>query len=140
MGKKTKVKFGTTIRRTKGFLIMCILMFGVPLRMHFSEGNTIFFSFVDDYSRRNWVYTMSHKSQVLGIFVEWRRRMELQTNRKLKILRSDNGGEYNNDSFLQLCRDENIKQHFTVRETSQQNGWQKDLTVPYWRRYLLVVK
>ena len=48
--------------------------------------------------------------------------MELPTDRKIKIARSDNGGEYNNDSFLQLCRDENIKQHFTVRETSQQNG------------------
>jgi len=42
LSKKTKVKFGTTICRTKEFLIMCIQMFGVPLRMHLSEGNTIF--------------------------------------------------------------------------------------------------
>jgi len=75
-------------------------MFGVPLRMHLLEGNTIFVSFVDDYSRRNWLYTMSHKSEVVGIFMEWRRRMELQTDRKIKILRSDNGGEYKSDPFL----------------------------------------
>ena len=59
---------------------------------------------------------MSHKSEVIGIFVEWRRRMELQTGRKIKILRSDNGGEYKSDPFLQLCCDEGIERHFTVRE------------------------
>ena len=41
-------------------------------------GKHYFVSFVDDYSRRNWVYTMSHKSKVLDIFVEWRRRMEFK--------------------------------------------------------------
>jgi len=66
----------------------------------------ILVSFVDDCSRRNWVYTMLHKSEVLGIIVEWRRRMELQTCRKIKILRYDNGREYKSDPFLQLCRDE----------------------------------
>ena len=48
--------------------------------------------------------------------------MELQTDRKIKILRSDNGGEYKSDLFPQLCRNEGIKRHFTVRETPQQNG------------------
>ena len=32
--------------------------------------------------------------------------MKLQTSRKIKILRSDNGGEYKSDLFLQLFRDE----------------------------------
>jgi len=52
------------------------------------------------------VYTMSHKSKVLGIFMKRRRRIELQTSRKIKIFRSDNGEEYKSDPFLQLCRDE----------------------------------
>jgi len=43
--------------------------------------------------------------------------MELQTGRKIKILRFDNGEEYKSDPFLQLCHDEGIEQHFTVRET-----------------------
>ena len=48
--------------------------------------------------------------------------MELQTSKKIKILRSENGGEYKSDPFLQLCRDEDIERHFTVRKTLQQNG------------------
>ena len=46
------------------------------------------------------MYTMSHKSEVLGIVMKWRRRMELQTGRKIKILRSDNEREYKSDPFL----------------------------------------
>ena len=49
---------------------------------------------------------MSHKSKVLGVFVEWRRRMELQIDRKIKILRSDNEGEYKSNAYLQLYCDE----------------------------------
>ena len=86
------------------------------------EGNHYFLSFIDDYSRRYWVYTMKHKREVLDLFVEWKKNMEKNTGRKIKVLRSDNGGEYTSDPFLQLCRNEGIERHFTVRETPQQNG------------------
>ena len=65
---------------------------------------------------------MTHKSEVLVIFVEWRRRIKLQTDRKIKILKSENGEKYKSDLFLQLYRDEGIEKHFKVRETPQQNG------------------
>ena len=48
--------------------------------------------------------------------------MEKITRRKIKILRSDNRGEYTSNHFLQLCRDEGIERYFIVRETPQQNG------------------
>jgi len=47
--------------------------------------------------------------------------MERSTIRKIKVLRSDNGGEYKSDPFLKLYPNEGIEIHFTVRETSQQN-------------------
>ena len=47
--------------------------------------------------------------------------MEKNTGRKIKVLCSDNDGEYTSDPFLQLCHDEDIERHFTVRETPQQN-------------------
>ncbi|GJZ23122.1 retrovirus-related pol polyprotein from transposon TNT 1-94 [Tanacetum coccineum] len=48
--------------------------------------------------------------------------METQTCRKIKHLRTDNGGEYKNDLFTKFCEDEGIVRHFTVRHTPQQNG------------------
>ena len=47
--------------------------------------------------------------------------MKKHTGRKIKILGSDNDGEYKSNSFLQLYQNEGIKRHFTVRETPQQN-------------------
>jgi len=64
---------------------------------------------------------MKHKGEVLELFVEWKRNLERSTGRKIKVLRSDNGGEYRSDLFLKLCRDEDIERHFTVREIPQQN-------------------
>jgi len=65
---------------------------------------------------------MKHKGEVLELFVEWKKNLEKSTGRKIKVLRSDTGGEYKSDPFLKLRRDEGIDRHFTVRKTSQQNG------------------
>ena len=54
--------------------------------------------------------------------MKWKKLVETQTGRKIKVLRSDNGGEYISDPFLQVCQNEGIKRHFMVRHTPQQNG------------------
>jgi len=36
---------------------------------------------------------MKHKRKVLELFVEWKRNLERSTGRKIKVLRSDNGGD-----------------------------------------------
>jgi len=56
--------------------------------------------------------------------------MEKHTGRKIKALRSNNGGKYTSDPFLQLYNDEGIERHFTVRKTLQQNGVAKRMNVP----------
>jgi transposase InsO family protein len=48
-------------------------------------------------------------------------KMENQTGRKVKCLRTDNGTEYTNDKFMDFCEQHGIKRHFTVRMTPQQN-------------------
>jgi transposase InsO family protein len=65
---------------------------------------------------------MRHKNEVLDIFLNWKKMVETQTGRKIKKLRSDNGGEYKSDPFLQVCQEEGIVRHFTVAGTPQQNG------------------
>ena len=48
--------------------------------------------------------------------------METQTKKKVGYLRTDNGGEYTSEQFLQFCRAEGTTHHFTVPGTPQQNG------------------
>ena len=65
--------------------------------------------------------------------------VEIQTDRKVKRLRSDNGGEYKNDPFLKICQDEGIVRHFTVRDTPQQDGMAEcmNLTILEKVRFIL---
>ena len=51
-------------------------------------------TFIDDFSRYCWVHFLKHKSEVFGLFKVFKALVENQSRRKLKALRSDNGGEY----------------------------------------------
>ena len=68
------------------------------------------------------MYTLKSKDEVFETFLVWKKMVENQTGRKIKVLRSDNGTEYRNDQFSYFCKKEGISRHFTVRDTPQQNG------------------
>ncbi|GJU44747.1 transposable element [Tanacetum coccineum] len=121
-GKTTMVKFGTTIHKTQGILDYVHSDVWGPSKTRSLGGRHYYVTFVDDFSRRVWVYTLKTKDEVLGVFIKWKKMMETQTCRKIKHLRTDNGGEYKNDLFTKFCEDEGIVRHFTVRHTPQQNG------------------
>ncbi|KAE8684117.1 hypothetical protein F3Y22_tig00111151pilonHSYRG00072 [Hibiscus syriacus] len=121
-GKKTRVKFGTAIHDTKGILDYVHSDVWGPSKTTSLGGTHYYVTFVDDFSRRVWVYPMKTKDEVLGFFLKWKKMMETQTGRKIKRFRTDNGGEYKNDPFLKVCEEEGIVRHFTVRGTPQQNG------------------
>ena len=61
------------------------------------------------------------KDKVLGIFLKWKAMIETQSGRKIKCLRTDNGGEYKNDLFQKICEENGIVRHFIVKNTPQQN-------------------
>ena len=122
LGKKTRVEFGTAIHNTKDILDYVHSDVWGPTTTPSMGGKRYFVTFVDDFSRRVWVYLMKTKDEVLGIFLQWKKMIETQTGRKIKRIRSDNGTEYTNDLFMKVCRDEGIVRHFTVRNTPQQNG------------------
>ncbi|GJR70396.1 retrovirus-related pol polyprotein from transposon TNT 1-94 [Tanacetum coccineum] len=69
-----------------------------------------------------WVYTLKIKDEVLGVYLKWKKMMEIQTWRKIKYLRTYNDGEYKNDLFIKFCEDEGIIRHYTVKHIPQQNG------------------
>ncbi|KAH9704396.1 hypothetical protein KPL70_011449 [Citrus sinensis] len=79
-------------------------------------------TFIDDYSRRCWVYPIKKKSDVFLVFKEYKARVELESGKKIKCLRTDNGEEYTDSEFLTFCKQEGIQRQFTVAYTPQQNG------------------
>ena len=85
-------------------------------------GCEYFLTFIDDKSRFIWVYGLKFKSEVFSKFLEWKARAERQSDQRLKILRSDNGGEYISDEFETYLKQEGIRHQTTVRKTPEQNG------------------
>ncbi|KAL4368326.1 hypothetical protein GQ457_05G026720 [Hibiscus cannabinus] len=55
-------------------------------------GALYFVTFIDDHSRKVWIYLLKTKDQVLEAFKEFHAKVERETGRKLKCVRSDNGG------------------------------------------------
>ncbi|KAH9800564.1 hypothetical protein KPL71_000708 [Citrus sinensis] len=68
------------------------------------------------------VYPIKKKSDVFPVFKEYKARVELESGKKIKCLRTDNGGEYTDGEFLTFCKQEGIQRQFTVAYTPQQNG------------------
>ncbi|GJR44326.1 retrovirus-related pol polyprotein from transposon TNT 1-94 [Tanacetum coccineum] len=85
-------------------------------------GKRYFLSIVDDYSRRVWVYILIFKREAFGKFKEWKQLVENQTRRTVKKPRTDNGLEFCNREFEQLCIESGIARYLTVAEMPQQNG------------------
>lgn len=83
-----------------------------------------FLTFIDDCSRKVWVYFMWHKSETFAKFKLWKVEVENQTGRKVKCLRTDNGTEYTNDKFRDFCEQYGIKRHFTVHMAPSKIVWQ----------------
>ena len=61
-------------------------------------GYKYFISFIVDYSRYGYLYLMEHKSKALEKFKEYKTEVENLLDKKIKILRSDRGGEYMENS------------------------------------------
>ena len=66
-------------------------------------------TFIDDFSRYCWVYFLKHKSEVYGLFKAFKDLVENQSGRKLKVLRSENGGEYVKSDFIKYFADVGIQ-------------------------------
>ena len=58
-----------------------------------SMGSVVYFvTFIDDYSRKVWAYAIKRKDEVLSVFKCFVTLVKTQSDRKVKCLRSDNGG------------------------------------------------
>ncbi|CAA7059133.1 unnamed protein product [Microthlaspi erraticum] len=92
-----------------------------PMKTKSLGSASYFVTFIDDHSRKLWVYTMRTKDQVLGYFKHFVALVERQTGKKLKCIRSDNGGEYSGP-FDAYCKEHGIRHQFTPPKTPQLNG------------------
>ncbi|KAM1261526.1 hypothetical protein ACFX2G_027395 [Malus domestica] len=93
-----------------------------PMEVESLGRNKYFVTYIDDASRKVWVYLLKSKDQVFQTFQEFHAMVEREIGKPLKCLRSDNGGEYTSHQFREYCVKHGIRHEKTVPGTPQHNG------------------
>ena len=81
-----------------------------------------FITFIDDFTRFNHVYLISHRFEALDCFKRYSTLVENQLNTKIKSLQTDRGREYLSDLFKAYCDEKGIVGQLTIPYMPQQNG------------------
>jgi hypothetical protein len=121
LGKNVKGSFPSSDNRSKEILDLIHLDVCGPMIVAFLNGYLYYVLFIDDHFGKNWIFFLKNKDGVLAKFQEFKAHIENLTGRKIKILRSDNGGEYTSKEFNSFCIEAGIKREFTIPYNPQQN-------------------
>lgn len=58
-----------------------------------SHGGAIYYTtFIDKFSIKIWIYFMKYKNEAFSMFKQWNVEVKTQNRKKLRYLRSNNGG------------------------------------------------
>lgn len=77
---------------------------------------------IDDRSRFMWVDLLKTKDEAARAIVKFQAAAELECGHKLRVLRTDRGGEFTSATFYEHCEEIGVQQHLTAPYTPQQNG------------------
>ena len=87
VGKQTRVALKTH-RYTRKPSILDLVYYDVccPMKTKTLGGSLYFVTFINDHSRKIWVYTLKTKDQVLDVFKQFHALVERQSSEKLKCI------------------------------------------------------
>ena len=88
-----------------------------PSREPTGLGMRYFVLFIDDCTRLTWVALLKTKDEVFPAFQAFHTLIQTQYNSTIKVLRSDNGGEYVNHAFQEFFQTHGIVHQTTYPQT-----------------------
>lgn len=121
-GKQCRQPFKNTGTRAKALLELVHSDLCGPMDNKSFGGAKYFFTLIDDFSRKVFVYFLKLKSEVTDVFVDFQRMVENQCGCRIKILRTDNGLEYMNEGLSAVLRKSGIRHQTSIPYTPEQNG------------------
>jgi hypothetical protein len=92
-----------------------------PITPATHDGRCYFLLLVDDCSRYMWLQLLTSKAEAATAIRQFKARVETETGKKLKILRTDRGGEFTSIEFGVYCAEEGMQRHMTAPYSPQQN-------------------
>ena len=69
-----------------------------------------------------WLQLLTSKDKAATVIKKFKMRAEVESSKKLRMLRTDRGGEFTSVEFAVYCADQGVGQHHTAPYSPQQNG------------------
>ncbi|XP_074293743.1 uncharacterized protein LOC141620890 [Silene latifolia] len=121
IGKHIKQPFvASSSRTTMPFDIIHSDLWTSPIIS--SAGHRYYLVLLDDFTNFLWTFPLAKKSQVYSTFIKFRNFVKTQFERDIKTIQCDNGKEFDNGSFTELCASNGLAFRFSCPHTSPQNG------------------
>jgi len=99
LGVFTKAYFPRSDTRSKGVLYLVHSDICGPMSTSSLRGYKYFITFIDDFSKKTWIYFLKTKDEAFSHFQEFKSIVENVIGRKMKVIQLENGGEYIGKEF-----------------------------------------
>jgi len=93
-----------------------------PARVQSVSGKWYVLVIVDDFSRFSWVFFMEFKDEAFDFVRDLVLKLRNESQRPMRAICSDNGGEFRNSRFDSFCSDQGLEHQFSSPYTPPQNG------------------
>ena len=77
---------------------------------------------MDDFSNKIWIYFLKKKDELFKWFRSFKALVKNKIEKKIKILRTDNGTKYESNGFNEFCGEAGIKTETTTIYNPEENG------------------
>jgi transposase InsO family protein len=121
--KQRRVSFPAVAKyRAQGLLDLVHGDLCGPITPAMPGGRRHFLLLVDDHSRYMWVRLLRSKDEAPVAIEQWQALVDAETGRVLRVLRTDNGGEFTSVEFGEWCAGRGVRRHLAAPYSPQQNG------------------
>ncbi|KAK9685136.1 Integrase core domain [Popillia japonica] len=121
-GKQHREPFPASETRAKEVCALIHIDLCGPMEVLSIRGSKYMLLLKDDHSKYRTVYFIKHKSEVYDKLNEFIVYAKTQTGKCIKVMRSDNGTEFTNQTVCDLFKRHGIQHQLTVVYAPQQNG------------------
>jgi len=117
-GKQSKVSFKSknVVSTEKPLKMLHMDLFG-PSRTMSLGGNLYALVIVDDFSRYTWTLFLAAKNDTFHAFKRLAKMFENEKSSKIVSIRSNHGGEFQNEKFEHFCEKHGINHNFSAPRT-----------------------